>query len=365
MTARIGNYVGLVPATASLAFPSVGNSALHDGFPFVGNSICSSDELFSVRKQIYSSGEMLSVGNFTRDSDQILQYHDLAENDPSPSQSEIALVLHEIAKTRECMNAVFDHLDDLCDRLGAFCEKREKDHRVNRDVAISKSTSPAYSFMESMESDYRPQRVSDQHVWQRTLCFHNKARGQCPCECPNLSAPSRADMDLKWRQSMKTRNRHDYVNDKHFGDIAKDVYDNTLLLEGSTCSYKQDTFLDLYIRVVDHKFITGIYHKVDDFNFEVISYPFPQCNVHSMLGYSTYYSQLIRFFRLCNNINDFLFRAKFSYSKLVKRGYKHNLLLKYFKKFCSAYNIEGKYGEKNSDLLFSVCLNTTLLFLVI
>ena len=103
---------------------------------------------------------------------------------------------------------------------------------------------------------------------------------------------------------------------------------------------------------IDHKFITGIYHKVDDFNFEVISYPFPQSNVHSMLGYSTYYSQLIRFFKLCNNNNDFLFRAKFSYSKLVKRGYKHNLLLKYFKKFCSAYNIEGKHGEKNSDLLF-------------
>ena len=110
------------------------------------------------------------------------------------------------------------------------------------------------------------------------------------------------------------------INIQNFGDIVKDIYDNTLLLDGSTCSYKQDTFLDLYIRVVDHKFMTGIYHKVDDFNFEVISYPFPQSNVHSKLGYSTYYSQLIRFFRLCNNINDFLFRAKFSYSKLVKRG---------------------------------------------
>ena len=131
------------------------------------------------------------------------------------------------------------------------------------------------------------------------------------------------------------------------------TYDNTLLLEGCTCSYKQDTFLDLYIRVVDHKFITGIYHKVDDFSFEVISYPFPQSNVHLMLGYFTYYSQLISFFRPCNNINDFLFRAKFSYSKLVKRGYKHSLLLKYFKRFCSAHDIEGKYGEKNSDLLFS------------
>ena len=86
--------------------------------------------------------------------------------------------------------------------------------------------------------------------------------------------------------------------------------------------------------------------------FEVIRYPFPQSNVHSMLGYATYHSQLIRFFRLCNSINDFLFRTKFSYSKLVKPGYKHNLLMKYFKRFCSAYNIEGKYGKKNSHLLF-------------
>ena len=71
---------------------------------------------------------------------------------------------------------------------------------------------------------------------------------------------------------------------QNFGDIAKDIYDNTLLLEGSACSYKQDTFLDLYICVVDNKFMTGIYHKVDDFNFDVISYPFSQSNVHSMLG---------------------------------------------------------------------------------
>ena len=31
------------------------------------------------------------------------------------------------------------------------------------------------------------------------------------------------------------------INLQNFGDIAKDIYDNTLLLEGSTCSYKQDT----------------------------------------------------------------------------------------------------------------------------
>ena len=89
------------------------------------------------------------------------------------------------------------------------------------------------------------------------------------------------------------------------------------------------------------------------------------CNVHSMLGYCTYYTQLKRFFRLCNNINDFLFRANFSYSKLVIRGYKHSLLLKYFKRFCSAYNIKGEYGEKIRICSSRVYLNTTLLFRVI
>ena len=129
--------------------------------------------------------------------------------------------------------------------------------------------------------------------------------------------------------SYNCRYLDDTVNLQNFGDIAKDIYDSTLLLEGCTCIHKQDTFFNLHFRVVDHKFVTGIYHIADDFNFEVSSYPFPQSNVHSMLGYFTGYSQLIRFFRLCNNINDFLFRAKFCYSKLVKRGYKHSLLFEF------------------------------------
>ena len=219
MTARIGNYVGLVPGKASVEFPFVGNPALHDRIPFVGNSTCSSDKRLLVRNQICSSGEIMSVGNFTRDSDQILQCHDFVENYPSPSQSEIELVLHEITKTRECMNAVFDHLDDLCDRLGAFCEMKERDHGVNKDVAISKSTSPTCSFMESMGLDYRPLRVNCQHGWWRTLCFHYKAHGHFACECPNLSAPSGADMDFNRRYSMKSWNRHGFVNDKQRAGI--------------------------------------------------------------------------------------------------------------------------------------------------
>ena len=71
--------------------------------------------------------------------------------------------------------------------------------------------------MESMESDYRPLRVNDQHSWQKTLCFHYKAPGHFACECPKLSAQSRADMDINRRHSMK--NRHDSVNDKQMAGI--------------------------------------------------------------------------------------------------------------------------------------------------
>ena len=107
-------------------------------------------------------------------------------------------------------------------RLGAFYEKRERDHRVNKDVAISKSTLPTCSLMESMESDYRPLRVNGQHGWRRTLCFHYKAHCHFACECPNLSVldtPSSADMNLNWRHSMKSRNRQGSVNDKQMAVI--------------------------------------------------------------------------------------------------------------------------------------------------
>ena len=55
--------------------------------------------------------------------------------------------------------------------------------------------------------------------------------------------------------------------------------------------------MDLFIRrVVDDKFVTGIFHKADDFNFEVMNYPFPQSNINSISGYTTCYSKPNRFF---------------------------------------------------------------------
>ena len=95
-----------------------------------------------------------------------------------------------------------------------------------------------------------------------------------------------------------------------FRATAKMIYHSSLQLEESDFGYHYDHFLDLNIRIVNGRFVIGIYHKVDDFDFEVISFPFPSSNIHSHVGYSSFYSQLVRYFRLSNNLTYYIVRVK-------------------------------------------------------
>ena len=108
----------------------------------------------------------------------------------------------------------------------------------------------------------------------------------------------------------------------------------------------------MLIRIYDKRFVIGIYHKVDDFNFDVINFPFPDSNIHSETGYNTFYSQLVRFFRLCNNVTDFSVRVCMVRSKLCSRGYKEKLMHKYFLKFCKNYPVLLKYSVPDNESLW-------------
>ena len=88
----------------------------------------------------------------------------------------------------------------------------------------------------------------------------------------------------------------------------------------------------------------------------VLNLLIPESNVHISLGPKTYYSQLIRFYRLCNNIHDFMFRARLIYRKLAKRGNEHGPLHKSFIKFCLRYDVGLKYGVTDYALFFTQVL---------
>ena len=48
-----------------------------------------------------------------------------------------------------------------------------------------------------------------------------------------------------------------------------------------------------------------LYDKHDDFNFEIINFPFLDGDVPRSPSYGVYISQLIRFARVCSYVDDF------------------------------------------------------------
>ena len=62
-------------------------------------------------------------------------------------------------------------------------------------------------------------------------------------------------------------------------------------------------FLNLYVTksIVSSK----IYDKRNDFNFELVNFPFSDGDVHRSSSYGVYISQRIRFARVCSNVDDF------------------------------------------------------------
>ena len=76
-----------------------------------------------------------------------------------------------------------------------------------------------------------------------------------------------------------------------------------------------------------------IYDKRDDFNFEIVNFPFLDGDVPRSPSYGVYISQLIRFARVCSNVDDFNNRNLFLTAKLLKQGYRYHKIRKAFSKF--------------------------------
>ena len=71
------------------------------------------------------------------------------------------------------------------------------------------------------------------------------------------------------------------------------------------------------------------YDKRDDFNFEIVNFPFLDGDVPRSSFYGVCISQLIRFARVCSNVDDFNNRT----AKLLKQGYRYHKIRKAFSKF--------------------------------
>ena len=97
---------------------------------------------------------------------------------------------------------------------------------------------------------------------------------------------------------------------------------------------------------------TKIYDKQDDFDFDIVNFPFLDGNVPRRTSYGVYISQLIGLARASSNLSDFNYRNKALTAKLLRQGYRYFKLRKAFSKF---YRRHSAMVEK-----YSVSLKTLL-----
>ena len=91
---------------------------------------------------------------------------------------------------------------------------------------------------------------------------------------------------------------------------------------------------DLNLLITNCKVSSKIYDKRDDFRFGIVNFPFLDGDVPRCPSYGVYISQLIRFARVCSNVDDFNNRNLFLTAKLSKQGYRYHKIRKAFSKFC-------------------------------
>ena len=118
----------------------------------------------------------------------------------------------------------------------------------------------------------------------------------------------------------------------------------------------------IHLKLQEPTFKTKIFDKQDDFDFDIVNFPFLYGHVPCSTSYGVYISQLIHFARVSCHVDDFNTRNKVLTAKLLRQGYRYHKLCKAFSKFYQRhFDLVSKYvGLKT--LFCKVFLN--LIFMV-
>ena len=88
--------------------------------------------------------------------------------------------------------------------------------------------------------------------------------------------------------------------------------------------------MDLHLSITNYGFVSSkIYVKRDDFNFDIVNFPFLDGDVPRSSSYGVYISQLVSFARVCSHVEDINVRNKCLTAKLLKQGYRYHKLVRY------------------------------------
>ena len=111
------------------------------------------------------------------------------------------------------------------------------------------------------------------------------------------------------------------------------MHHSELQLNKANTSDTQAAILDLQLSISNDIVSSKIYNKRDDFDFEIVNFPFLDGDVPRSTSYGVYISQLICFARASSHVADFNIRNKLLTQKFLKQGYWNHKLRKTFLNF--------------------------------
>ena len=113
------------------------------------------------------------------------------------------------------------------------------------------------------------------------------------------------------------------IDNIYFDQMVNRIYPTELQLNRANSSDTEAPFLDLNLCISNGTVSTKIYDKRDDFDFDIVNFPFLDGDVPRRTSNGVYISQLIRFARASSNLNDFNYRNKALTAKLFRQGYRY------------------------------------------
>ena len=139
-------------------------------------------------------------------------------------------------------------------------------------------------------------------------------------------------------------------NVENFLDIAQNIYPDSLSLTQENDDLSQANVLDMQANIDSNSIVTKVYCKTDYFPFHIISLPFLDSNIAKNICYLVFYSQVLRYQRLCSYRIDFEDRCKQLVTILKTRNYELGRLRKEFSRVIEKYQIEFMKWELPQDI---------------
>ena len=141
------------------------------------------------------------------------------------------------------------------------------------------------------------------------------------------------------------------LNNARFGEYLDTIYPSELEIKDTTDSQNFVNFLDLHLEMKNNGLFTSLYDKRDDFNFDIVNFPFLSSNIPSAPAYGVFVSQLVRYSRSSSIYSDFIKRSSSLATKLLKQGFQPCRLKHSFKKFYGRHHdLVDKYDRSMSTM---------------